>query len=153
MENRRFVETAYLTHVCTNPSEVVCDFQALDEIRDQPKTKPIRLSVGNHIALSALHAMYSMMQEDENNGKIAQSLDVQFYAETTSLDKTFFENDTPIIGEHLHQTYLWKTVLRDSMETESVRIWNKAGMELFGMSARNMQDEWEAGLQNETRQD
>ena len=152
-KGRRSVQTGYLTHVCTNPTDAEHDIPSVDEIRDHPKAKAIRLSPKNPVALNALHTMISKMQEDEKNGKPSPSWDVQFYAETTPLDESFFENGTPTIGEHPHQTYLWKTELKDSMATESVKIWNKAGLQLFGMSARNLQDEWEAGLQHETRRE
>ena len=38
-KGRRSVQTGYLTHVCTNPTDAEHDIPSLDETRDQPKTK------------------------------------------------------------------------------------------------------------------
>ena len=49
---RRSVQTGYLTHVCTNPTDAEYAIPALDDIPEQPKTKAMRLSPKNLVKLS-----------------------------------------------------------------------------------------------------
>ena len=91
------------------------------------------------------------MKESAERDEAETPMDVAIMGELESLDKKFFDGNSPVTGDPTLKICV-KTSLSDVSGEVPVTIWDQAGQTLFGLTATKLQDMWERAVEDSEQQ-
>ena len=149
----RGVSTGYMTciEICPPEREGLV-WPSCDDI-NEPKKKAIKLNLPAPITIHNANVNMRNLVSDFENGKGQPTLDFTVHGTIAPLTPEFFVLDAPFYEKGDEEKYLYKTVITDTTGQLHVKIWDKAGMHLFGVKEPRLRALWEEGLVDEDKQE
>jgi len=148
----RTLQTAYLTSIEIDPTQR----EGIPEVgplqSGEPKQKAIRITPVHTMTVAELKNLTAEMTTNAIEGHVVADKDFSVIWKLSELNNTFFEGQTPSVGEEKEKACL-AVNLSDASGEISMKLWDKACYELFAMTVSKRREQWELGVEEEGKRD
>ena len=144
MEKYRSLNTGYLTVMEKNPPNVALPPPGEP---NEPKQKAIRLNMPSPIQIHDANSRMRDLIVQAHQSLKPEPFDFAVTGKLAVLTDAFFNEDPPLTGDPDKEKMCFKTTITDCTGTLDVKLWDRAGMQLFGMTASKLRAVWESGVE------
>ena len=146
---RRCIQTGYLTIIEPNPAprEGIPDVALASD--DQPRRKAMRFTERAALPVAEAKRLLARLISDSQYYGSAQRQDFALLGTLSQLDKSFFTEDPPLVGDEHKEYICWKTTMTDASGQMPVRVWDEACRSVFGITADRLREMWGQGADDE----
>ena len=145
---RRSLQSSYLTMIERNPAGVSAPAPA-----EGPKRKAIRIAPSTKYTILQAQQETSTMLASAREGRTVSPISFSLVGSVQPLTKKFFDDDAPLLQKGDSQIMCWKSSIKDTTGSVSVKIWDKACYDLFGVTSNRLREMWEEGVDSPEEQD
>ena len=145
-QDQRTIQTTYLSVIEINPTPT--ENLILPEICDDdaPKRKAMRFTPSAMVSIEDVKKMQEQAVNDFQQSSSKDNTNFSMVCKIAAFDTSFFTKDLPVVDVKEKEVMCISTSVQDQTGTLTVKLWDRACYELFKVTASELRELWEQGI-------